>query len=422
MSHPPQSTDVATEGNAARVKETPHAGATPSASTTVAPPSSGVSSSSTPTAPPKPTATVKASTPFRPYRFRAWQVLTTHSTGWSDDAPSVLPPVVYYHGERLGPRPLLILDHTVPPPATATTAAPDHDPGAETAVTKFEAMLSQLSWSHGAVYVPLHVSFGEPDVLDTACRSVCAVLDALDVHWTHFLTHSFGTLVAARMASSNTYPHRIGTFLSLDTPLVTRRLVENHAARRELAKAEVDVNVPAAELAFARESLLQALEDPLPCPAPKADSAVYETVLFDPKAVYDRGGLVRREERYIPLDRLAGLAHPWQLIVPTSNPVSEATVHKDFFGLRRPAVVKAADNHEALFSPEAAGEVGDIVRTWMNRFEPDEVIRRRYDQVAKEMTQLMGGGTSGAGASAGAGATAAAGGKSGKKKEKKKKG
>ncbi|KEG09977.1 hypothetical protein DQ04_04351000, partial [Trypanosoma grayi] len=184
---------------------------------------------------------------FAPLRIHPWQAQCLGTS-----RSELLPQGVLYHGTHLGPRPLIILDHTTKSAAEAEEAA-----------KKYEALLSELAWGHGAVYVPLHVDYAGAtrDVLDHSCRQVCAVMDALDVRWTHFLAYSYGCLVAARMAASEEFPHRLGTFTSLDTPLVTREQLNNTQRREDIAKAEKDVNVPEADLAFAKHTLLGSLEE-----------------------------------------------------------------------------------------------------------------------------------------------------------------
>lgn len=361
------------------------------ATTTVA--ARGVSSD---VAPPKVDAALDATPPaskpgasprhsFKTLRFHAWQRHTVRGDGQH------LPLEVLFHGKGIGPRPLFVLDHSLPPQASTDDMCG--------AAGKFELIISQLSWPHGAVYVPLCVTPREDGIMTKSCETVCAVMDALDVKWTHFLTHAYGSLVGARMAASTQYPHRLGTMLVLDTPLVTPELLRAMELRRDIAKAESDVNTPAAELAFAKSELLQALEGPLPSPAPE-DEALYHSYLFAPD-VFERDGLVRHEERYVPVKELATIRHPLQWLLPGRNPLTDVATHKEFFGIRRPAVMKAAASHGDLFSETCAGDVADAVRSWMQRFEPDVVLQRRYEQAAKEMSQLMGAAPATAGATGG---------------------
>ncbi|KAK7195068.1 Alpha/beta hydrolase family [Novymonas esmeraldas] len=352
---------------------------------------------------------VNSVTAWRTLSFKPWQLRAVHSA----ELRSSMPAWVLYHGEQLGPRPLVVLDHSLPPLGQSTSAAVD---ACEQASKKYEAMLSSLAWEYGAVFIPLPVSIGEANVMEESCHHVCAVLDALDVQWSHVLAHSYGALVAARMAASTAHPHRVGTVLLLDTPLVTESLVRNMRQREDIAKARGDVNVPSAELNFAIESLKSALEPTLPL-VDAADKALYENYLFSPDSLFREGGLVRVEDRYVPVRHLAQVHHPLQLLVPTQHPVVDFAIHKELFGLRRPATIKTAETHEDLFSEKCAGEVADVVRAWMQRFEPDVVIRRRFEQAAKEMGQLMGSDTS-SGEKSDGGAEK----KVEKKKEKKKKG
>ncbi|KAG5481526.1 hypothetical protein LSCM1_05544 [Leishmania martiniquensis] len=320
---------------------------------------------------------------WRTLTFKPWQLRAV------EDARdrSSMPATVLYHGDQLGPRPLIILDQSVA--QSEHSAAAILDASLE-AARKYEVMLSSLAWDYGAVYVPLLVSIGEVNVMEQSCRHVCAVLDALDVQWSHVLAHSYGALVAARMAASTAYPHRIGSLLLLDTPLVTEQLVRNTKQREEIAKAKEDVNVPVAELSFAIESLTSALETTLPYPA-AADKSLYEDYLFSSASIFREKGLVRDEHRYVPVRHLAQVHHPLQLLVPFKQPITEVEIHKEFFGIRRPAAIKTADNHEDMFSAKCADEVADVVRAWMQRFEPDVVMQRRFEKAAREMTQLMSG-------------------------------
>ncbi|KAH9599359.1 hypothetical protein LSM04_007571 [Trypanosoma melophagium] len=356
---------------------TPTAEATTATTTTTAAATS-VPGTPAPTPIPSVKGTVLESKPLRefaPLRIQKWQ---THCLSASQK--EIFPQFLLYHGAQLGPRPLIILDHT-------TTDTED----AMKAVKKYEPLLSQLSWDYGAVYVPLQVKYNDTphDLLNYSCQQISAVMDVLDVRWTHFLTYSYGCLVAARMAASVEYPHRIGTLTSLDTPLVTRELLVNMERREEIAKAEGDVNVPETELAFAKETLLSSLESPLPCPAAAADKAVYEECLFHPASIFHSGGLIRKESRYVPVKHLAEMRHPMQLIVPAANSITDTAVHKEFFGLRRPVVVKGCQRHEELFASESAKELAAALDTWLHRFELDAFIAKRYEQAAKEMSELM---------------------------------
>ncbi|KAG5508195.1 hypothetical protein JKF63_05450 [Porcisia hertigi] len=321
---------------------------------------------------------------WRTLTFKPWQLHVVEDA----EARSSMPATVLYHGDQLGPRPIIILDHSVDHVEKSAAAVLDV---CQEASEKYKAMLSSLAWDYGAVYIPLPVSLGEVSVMEQSCRHVCAVLDAIGVQWSHVLAHSYGALVAARMAASTAYPHRIGSLLLLDTPLVTEQLVRNAKQREEIAKAREDVNVPPTELSFAIESLRNSLETSLPYPA-AVDKSLYEDYLFSASLFHERG-LVRDEHRYVPVRHLAEVHHPLQLLVPGKRPITDVAIHKEFFGLRRPAVIKTADSHEDMFSEKCADEVADVVRGWMQRFEPDILMKRRFEKAAKDLTQLMGSST-----------------------------
>ncbi|KAG8341314.1 hypothetical protein TRVL_07858 [Trypanosoma vivax] len=338
---------------------------------------------------------------FAPLNFQSWQTrcLGTIRSKW-------LPQSLMYHGAYLGPRPLLILDHT--------TRGQSH---VAEAVKKYEPMLSQLEWDYGAVYIPLSTDCmaSVKDLIHHSCLQICAVMDALDIRWTHFLAYSYGALVAARMASSEEFPHRIGTLISVDTPLVTRELVRNTEQREEIAKAEVDVNVPEGELSFAKQALLSSLEGPLPCPS-EADQVLYRDYLFDSAKTFNANGLVRCDERYVSVRHLVDIRHPIQLIVPAEGALTDVGIHSECLGLRRPSVIKSCRKHSDLFSELAATEVASVLGAWVRRFEPDMFLAKRYEQAAREMEQLMATSTLSPTASA-----SVSGREERKKKEKKKK-
>lgn len=254
----------------------------------------------------------------------------------------------------------------------------------------------------------------------------------------------------------------------------------DHARRRsELRKAGMDVNVPRAELQLAQEQLKESIAsgegDALPavregegelrrtdmseddahdraagqlsqqknvggddgnrssCSSSSSsdesdDARLYKEYLFQTTHMYGTSeGLQCNHSRYISIHHLAGMHHPFQLITPAQQSMCDVAAHKSFFRLRRPAVVKSAKSHADLFRSDAAvAEVAGVLSAWLSRFEPDDIIARRYAQAAKDMAQLMGSGGSkkedgGAVKDGGsAAATAAAAARLSRKKEKKK--
>lgn len=240
------------------------------------------------------------------------------------------PPSVYVFGMQIGPRPLMILDQSQP--VTRAMQRNEMEEEQEPAgLRKYEPLLRELQWKHGVVYVPLPVpasfvtsspgadgfSLDESkreedrgkgveeevpmDLIGASCERVRMVLDMLDIRWTHFLTYSYGALVAARMAASpispssspfplspfasHSYAHRVGTILLLDTPLVTNELVDSFHRRRELYLGALDVNIPLSDLKVAKKMIVDHLEDPLPTPC-AADKALYEQYLFEPSFTF----------------------------------------------------------------------------------------------------------------------------------------
>lgn len=362
----------------------------------------------------------KPSEHFKPYYFQAWQKAVLRSMEDDTSVATAAPPsFVYVFGDKLGPRPLLILDQAQQPAAERPCG-----------MEKYEPALRFLQWEHGVVYVPLNVAptptGGEGEaVLAKSCREVCGVLDMLDVRWTHVLGYSYGALVAACMASSplsSSTPssalslpcaHRIGTILLADTPLLTAAMLQNERRRCEWRKAEADVNVPLERMEAAKTTLLQQLEPPLPTPC-AADAGLYQQYLFDPVHTFppmdEAVGLYRDSSRYLPLKDLLDCGHPIDLILPAERPVAEVEVFKEVFGVRRPTVIQSArlkegDNKEeaaalsesVLFEcmrepstrDSCAKEMARALRGWMERHEPDKYIQRQFQQASKEMQALL---------------------------------
>lgn len=343
------------------------------------------------------------------------------------------PRYVYVFGDQLGPRPLVILDQSQQQPSSSSvsdaskSASPsDHEEQVEICgLQKYEPMLQALNWEHGVLYIPLSVAvkhhktqkceegegkddekkkgidntlredMKDDDVIGLSCEQVRMVLDMLDIRWTHYLTYSYGALVAARMASSpisrntttttNTraslegrYAHRIGTVLLLDTPLITGAMLENFRRREELKAAEADVNVPHQALSAAKARLLASLEPPLPTPC-RADQTLFHQYLFEPSVLFPppssssshdhpheaggdgdspQRGLRREDRRYVPLQDLLDFSHPIDLIVPAEGAVADVPAFKEVFGVRRPSVVKSAKLSASSSSSSAAEEKG----------------------------------------------------------------
>lgn len=342
---------------------------------------------------------------FKPLAIHAWQRASLN-VPLARKNPTI-PEPLQFHGSAIGPRPLIVLGGSV----TAETAG--------ASASKFSAMLSQLEWPHGAIHIPIKNS-GSLQLLQDSCDEIVNVLDALGVGWTHFLTHSVGSLVAAKMTFR--YPTRIGTMILLDTPIVEKQWIANAATREEIRKARDDVNVPVNMLDFSIQNLKQNLEPQLKH-TDAADEEIYSKNLFDSHHLFgSSGGVTRCDHRYLTPLELQSIKHPVQIVTPSAGALCDNNVHKDFFNLRRLQPIKSASNHEALFgsSNGTAEEIGGLLEQWLQRFEPDVVLGKRYEGAAKDMRTRMGPGPGEAAASGTAKPEAPKVHPPGKKKEQKK--
>lgn len=363
-------------------------------------------------------STTKPHSSFRLLPTPSWQLKS--AAAWESSRRGAgsgkmveLPRGISFHGKRLGPRPILVIGGAVPTVGAAADQA-----------ERFSHMLSQAAWEHGAIHVPIIATSATamPTLLTEVSDQIVTLLDMLSIGWTHTLCHSLGALVAAKM--SLLHPTRAGTLLVLDSQIVEKQWIANDKARDEIAKAQNDVNVPEAMLAFRIEELRQHVEPTItPSDVQSGDAAIFNDVLFSSSHLFGQsGGLVRHDASYLSIDELNTLRHPIQLIVPSANGVCDVPTHKDFFNLRRVQPIKSCSAHAELFAPSggsgAAEEVGAVVEQWVQRYEPDTIMLRRYEAAAKEMKQRMGTGDAPSGAPAAK--SAEDGGD--KKKEKRKKG
>jgi hypothetical protein len=363
---------------------------------------------------------------FRPLPLHPWQ-RTAATALWSLSSkaasgvksPSVeLPLGVSLLGETLGPRPIVILG----------SAVPNMEAAAEQAET-FSHMLSQAAWEHGAIHVPIiaTASTATTTLLRDVSQQVVKLLDVLGVGWTHTLGHSLGALVAAKMALD--FPTRAGTLLLVDSQIVDKQWIENSKARDEIRKAQEDINVPASMLEFRISQLREVLEVPLKAAdSQDHDAAIFKDVLFSSASLFGASkGLRRNDASYLSIDELRILRHPLQLIVPASNGVCDVNTHKEFFHLRRIQPIKSAQSHQGLFAPSSgtsagvAEEVGSMIEQWVQRFEPDTIMARRYESALKDMRGKMGTTADATSNTAAPDSDGAAGGKKTSKKEKKEK-
>jgi pimeloyl-ACP methyl ester carboxylesterase len=350
-------------------------------------------------------------------------------------------------GEKLGPRPLLVLN-------TAVRSQGD-DAAVIASLAKWQPLLSALNWRYGCVSLPLvydptaKTAADGDSWLELQVGRVLRLMDCLSVAWTHVVGHGSGVLLAARMAHSA--PDRIGTILSMDSPLLSREWMAKEKAREELAAAALDVNIPRDLLEMFTEELTSSLEPPLGCVVEEttasssgdggaicAEFKLMSEHLFDPAFLFgppsEKRGLSRSDARFMPAKAVASIRHPIMLVSPSpsaggeaaaeaSPAIADAGFHKDVFSIRRAQPIKAAKSHSELFSPAAAEEVAAVANQWLTRFEPDVVMQRRVEQALKD-TKAKLGDSSGGPAAPTAAATAGKGTSkkkdAGEKREKKK--
>ncbi|CUG86496.1 Hypothetical protein, putative [Bodo saltans] len=398
---------AAATSNVAAAETTSAAPATPVAP----PPTSGTSSRKAP----------KAHVSFRPLPLQSWQKTAAlwSTAGAPGNSNAVeLPQGVSLLGETLGPRPIIVLGSAV---ATLEAAAQQAE--------SFSHSLSQAAWEHGAIHVPIIATGATalPTLLRDVAQQVVKLLDVLGIGWMHTLGHSLGALVAAKMALD--FPTRAGTLMLLDSQLLDKQWIANHKSRDEIRKAQDDVNVPESMLDFRITQLREGLEGPLKTgEAQQHDAAIFADVLFSNSRLFGASnGMTRCDASYLSIDELRILRHPLQLIVPAPNGVCDVNTHKDFFNLRRIQPIKSAQSHAALFTPSSgtsagiAEEVGSMIEQWVQRYEPDTIMARRYETAVKDMNSKMGSTTGGTPSGAAASAEAE-GGKKSKKDKKEKKG
>lgn len=346
-----------------------------------------------------------AATPPRPVSpARSWRRLPMHAWQLQISPTEQQPgaePELYFHGTMLGPCPLMVLGGA-------------GDGGA--ALVDHAAWLSHCGCRHGALSVPMPTSAafiaarrtcdgdiddlpGDGSYVNAQCHAVARAMDVLGLSWTHFVAHSVGALVAAKMAWL--YPEKVGTIALLDTPLLTKELCRNEELRAELVAAMVDVNTPA-HLIRARQVELQRGLEPLLPRGTVADAAlnklsdeVAANHVFPAAKVFADGGVLRDDvPRFLSAAHIEQIRVPVLLLSPKANPVADANVHKQRLNLRKHQVVAAADGHAALFADGKGGgaaEVGAAIAQWYDRYDMDAMMRRRWEQSIRDIRPKRGG-------------------------------
>lgn len=315
--------------------------------------------------------------PFRELPVHPWQCAAANRN-YSPLLNSDRPPY-RFHGRLLGPHPFIALGSS----AVA---------GEEV----FSPFLSALNYSHGALSLSILSSRycdATEDFLSCQCHEVARMMDTFNCGWGHFIGYSVGALVAAKMAWL--YPEKIGTMIIVDTPLFNSEWGVNSATRKILQKAVVDSNVShhsSSQLAFMLSELRSSIEPPPPCPC-EADAEIYSSQIF-PSQV---NVLQRDDSRYLSFDHIAAIRHPAMLLSPSSGSLADGPLHAEHLNMRRATIVKCAASHRDLVVPseDVATEVAKHLGSWINNYDIDVMMQRKYEQAAKEMQSLLSGASAG---------------------------
>ena len=179
---------------------------------------------------------------WRKFTATPWMMRNVISRGAASTTGEEEAPVsVMFLGEKLGPKPMLLLDGVASSFDEATALLEPYVP-----------LMSALNHKDGVISIPLiyaEGSVGDRDVLSAYCDSIVRALDALGISWPSVVIgRSVGCLVAAKMALL--YPERVGGLVSLDTPLVSKVWNKHYESRSELLQllASADTNVPLATI------------------------------------------------------------------------------------------------------------------------------------------------------------------------------
>jgi pimeloyl-ACP methyl ester carboxylesterase len=390
----------------------------------------------------------------------AWATSRLASAGAGGSADVVV------FGNRLGPHPLLVF-----PPFAADAK------GTAEALRPLEPMLRALDHPDGALAVPYHGAGSAEDAAKAvraaraahkqavaaarakvspantlAClphphgpadyeadgllagyaHNVAALMHCLGVSWTTALGYSLGGLAAAKTASL--YPRIVGSLVLLDTPLLAATDAQTHALRNAIYEARYDINTPRADIDAAVAKHAELVAQPaatLSVPV-AADAPVYEAI-FDPAEAFSADKTSRDLGAFLSYDHLRALRHPVMSVYPNkpdftkgagATSAKEADALRDTVALRKALHVKAAAQHADLLGAAAAETAGGI-KQWINRFDMDTAMARKYGQARDRVNATLnppekkaGGEGDGKDDAAAAGAK---GGKKGKKSKKEKK-
>jgi pimeloyl-ACP methyl ester carboxylesterase len=310
----------------------------------------------------------------------------------------------YFYGDRLGRRPLVVLPGILSGSPTIPTTA--------TVKTVLDPFLAKANLSHGALMVPHSLTTPTPDptravpTLDpkgqnyftSQCDAIAAVLDYHHISWAHFLCYSSGALLAMRMALM--YPHKVGSIMLIDSPVITAKMLSNSARRAELACAQLDVNIDRDLISSLAESVTADPRDgPFPEPYSKNSEVLdlagkpcvnHATTLNDKlfgAHTYSANGLHRSIDGYThDVKDLLLVRHPMWAVGPAGFAgAMDIDCHSNELNLRRKLAVKEAPDHASLFTvPAALDAVGKAMTQWISRWEMDDIIAKKLQNAKRD--------------------------------------
>ena len=307
----------------------------------------------------------------------------------------------YFRGEKLGPRPLIVL----PGISFANAGVIDKLPASiETVIDSCLATTAECP--HGALIAPRSLTIPEnsnrktptdpqgKSMFTAQCEAIAAMMDYHDINWGHFVCFSSGALMAIRMALE--FPQRVGSITLIDSPVIVGNLVKNDGIRKELAEARKDVNVPLDIYELYKKRVTKEVRDG-PCPGPFAAfpdfsageglgkaatlNAALNAKLFGPEG-YSEDGTQRVIDGYVSDVRdIISVRHPIQAIVPAKGAALDVNAHGNHLNLRKKVVVKEASNTaELLQGKDGPAAARAAIRQWNARWDFDDILAKRFEQ------------------------------------------
>jgi pimeloyl-ACP methyl ester carboxylesterase len=238
----------------------------------------------------------------------------------------------------------------------------------------------------------------------TQCDAIAATLDYHHIPWAHFLCYSSGALLAMRMALM--YPHKVGSIMIIDSPVVTAKMLSNSARRAELACAQLDVNIDRDLISSIAESVTAEPRDgPFPEPYSKNPDVLnlegkpcaHQAMALNEKLfgahTYSENGLVRSIDGYThDIKDILLVRHPMWAVGPAGFAgAMDIDCHSNELNLRRKLAVKEAPDHSSLFTvPAAHDAVGKAMTQWVARWEMDDIIAKKLQNAKRDALPAAG--------------------------------